>query len=290
MQRYPVEWAESLRAMVAVEPELFVPAHGLPIAGRERIRTCLETVASTLETLVADVIEAMNAGAFLDEIVQTVRVPAATLELPYLRPLYDEPEFVIRNIWRMFGGWWDGNPARLKPPSDAVLGAEVARLAGGVDRLVDRATELAGAGEHRLACQVIEYAAAAEPDSHAVHEARSTIYADATCRGDVADGQGHLQVGPGRLRLRGHGRGRRGEHGVGDRRRMSDYADLVERIEAIAEEIDDRAFGELTEAVAARDRRPSRIGQTADAGAAGAGEGGRRHCARSTPRRPTTDR
>ncbi len=33
---------------------------------------------------------------------------------------------------------------------------------------------------------------------------------------------------------------------------MSDYADLVGRIEAIVEEIDDRAFGELTEAVAAR--------------------------------------
>ena len=71
VQRYPIEWAESLRAMIAVEPELFVPAHGLPIAGRDRIRTCLETVASTLETLVAEVIDAMNAGAFLDEIVHT---------------------------------------------------------------------------------------------------------------------------------------------------------------------------------------------------------------------------
>lgn len=33
---------------------------------------------------------------------------------------------------------------------------------------------------------------------------------------------------------------------------MSDYRDLAARIEEIAEEIDDRAFGELTEAVAAR--------------------------------------
>lgn len=28
-----------------------------------------------------------------------------------------------------------------------------------------------------MACEIIEYAAAAEPESHAVHEARSTIYA-----------------------------------------------------------------------------------------------------------------
>ncbi len=177
VQRYPVEWAESLRAMIAAEPELFVPAHGLPIAGRDRIRTCLDTVASTLETLVAEVIAAMNTGAYLDEIVHSVTVPEAALELPYLRPLYDEPEFVIRNVWRMFGGWWDGNPARLKPASDAAIGCEIARLAGGVDALIVRASELSGSGDHRLACQVIEYAAAAEPESHAVHEARSTIYA-----------------------------------------------------------------------------------------------------------------
>ena len=177
VQRYPIEWAESLRAMAAKDAELFVPAHGLPIAGRDRIKHCLDTVATTLETLVAEVLDAMNTGATLDEIVHGVSVPADTLALPYLRPLYDEPEFVIRNIWRLFGGWYDGNPARLKPPSDTALGTEVASLAGGVDRLVERAVELSGRNDHRLACQLIEYAVAAEPESHAVHEARSTIYA-----------------------------------------------------------------------------------------------------------------
>jgi len=177
VQRYPLEWAESLRAMAAMDAELFVPAHGLPIAGADRIRRCLDTVASTLEVLVADVVSAMNAGAVLDEILNEVSVPAATLELPYLRPLYDEPEFVIRNIWRLYGGWWDGNPARLKPPSDASIGAEIGRLAGGVAALTERATELSASGDHRMACQLIEYAVEAEPESRAVHEARSAIYA-----------------------------------------------------------------------------------------------------------------
>ncbi len=176
VQRYPIEWAESLRAMAACEPELFVPAHGLPIAGRERIAACLDTVATTLETLVAEVLAAMNAGAALDDIVHSVSVPAETLDLPYLRPLYDEPEFVIRNIWRLFGGWWDGNPARLKPPSDRAAGVEVVALAGGLEPLVERAQRLADDGDLRLACQLIEWAAAAEPASPAVHEARSTIY------------------------------------------------------------------------------------------------------------------
>jgi len=33
VQRYPLEWAQSLRAMAAKDAELFVPSHGLPIAG-----------------------------------------------------------------------------------------------------------------------------------------------------------------------------------------------------------------------------------------------------------------
>ncbi|MEZ5342637.1 MAG: alkyl sulfatase dimerization domain-containing protein [Acidimicrobiales bacterium] len=176
VQRYPIEWAESLRAMAAMDAELFVPAHGLPIAGKDRIRGVLEIVAETLEVLVAQVVEAMNTGATLDDIVHSVSVPAETLNLPYLRPLYDEPEFVIRNIWRLFGGWYDGNPARLKPASDAAIGAEVAALAGGAQALVNRALELSAAGDHRLACQIIEYAVAAEPESHAVHEARAAVY------------------------------------------------------------------------------------------------------------------
>ncbi len=50
--------------------------------------------------------------------------------------MYDEPEFVIRNIWRLYGGWWDGNPANLKPARDGALAAEVAALAAPDDTRV----------------------------------------------------------------------------------------------------------------------------------------------------------
>jgi len=176
VQRYPLEWAQSLRAMVAKEPELFVPSHGLPIAGAERIRTCLLTVAETLEQLVTDVVEAMNTGAVLDEIIHTVKVADDRLALPYLRPMYDEPEFVIRNIWRLYGGWWDGNPARLKPPSDAAAAAEITELVGGVDPIIERAKQRSAEGDHRLACHLIELAMSAEPENRSVHDARIEIY------------------------------------------------------------------------------------------------------------------
>jgi len=176
VQRYPLEWAAALRSMAAMDAELLLPAHGLPIAGRDRIARVLDEVASALEQLVGEVVELMNSGATLDTIVHTVRVPADTLAKPYLRPLYDEPEFVVRNIWRLYGGWWDGAASRLKPSPDAVLATEIAALAGGVDVLVRRAEDAASHGDLRLACHLADLAGWAAPDDPDVHAARAAIY------------------------------------------------------------------------------------------------------------------
>ena len=176
VQRYPLEWAGALREIAALEPELLLPAHGLPIGGRDRIRRVLDDVAGALELVVSRTLEMMNAGATLDEIVHSVTVPDEVLAKPYLRPTYDEPEFVVRNIWRMYGGWYDGNPARLKPPTDAAVARETAALAGGVAVLVRRALELGDAQDFRLACHLIELAVQAEPDDVGAHQARSELY------------------------------------------------------------------------------------------------------------------
>ena len=48
VQRYPIEWAAALREMIAVGPELLVPAHGLPIAGQARIALVLDEIATAL--------------------------------------------------------------------------------------------------------------------------------------------------------------------------------------------------------------------------------------------------
>ena len=178
VQRYPLEWAQSLREMMATDVELFVPAHGLPISGHNRIVSCLEIVASTLEELVEDVVSAMNSGATLNDIVASVEVNPELLELPYLRPLYDEPEFVIRNIWRLYGGWWDGKPSHLKPAADDLLAVALCEMVGGASVLAERARQIADDGDFRVASHLIDLASDAAPDAVEVHEIRASIYMD----------------------------------------------------------------------------------------------------------------
>ena len=175
-QRYCDEWAVALRKMADLGAEFLLPGHGLPIAGAERIRGVLTDTARYLESLFTQTIDLMNSGARLDEIIHTVRPPDDLLGRPWLQPVYDEPEFVVRNIWRLYGGWYDGNPAHLKPASESAVATELASLAGGADKLAARALELSGEGDHRLACHLVEMASAAAPDVAEIRAARAAVF------------------------------------------------------------------------------------------------------------------
>ena len=153
-----------------------LPGHGLPIIGADRIRTALTDSAELLEHLHHETIRMMNEGARLDDIVHTVKAPPHLLDKPYLGPIYDEPEFVVRNVWRLFGGWYDGDPSHLKPAPASEFAREVAALTGGAHRLAERARDLATAGELRLASQLIELATQSDPSNRALHETRAEVY------------------------------------------------------------------------------------------------------------------
>jgi alkyl sulfatase BDS1-like metallo-beta-lactamase superfamily hydrolase len=205
VQRYPREWAMALREMLALDPppEILLPGHGLPLVGPDRVRQALEDTASLLESLVEQTLRLMNEGARLDEVLHSVTPPAELMERPYLRPVYDEPEFVVRNIWRLYGGWWDGDPSSLSPAPASQLALEIAQLAGGAGRLAARAGELAEQGELRLACHLAEMASAAAPADPAVQQAYAAVYAAraAAAGSTMARGVFAAAAADGRMRL-----------------------------------------------------------------------------------------
>jgi glyoxylase-like metal-dependent hydrolase (beta-lactamase superfamily II) len=212
VQRYPLEWADALRQMLSLYdtpgggPEVLLPGHGYPVVGEDRVRRALTETAELLESLVSQTLALMNAGARLDEVIHTVSPPRHLMERPYLQPVYDEPEFVVRTVWRLYGGWWDGNPATLKPAPEQALARELAELAGGAGALADRALALlegaggggppggadTGSGRSggtpddaplRLAGHLAELAWLAAPEDPGVQEIRRAVF---TARADAA--------------------------------------------------------------------------------------------------------
>lgn len=175
-QRFPREWALALRKMQALGAETLLPGHGPPILGKERVHQALDESASLLETLVEQTLALMNEGARLDDVLHSVEIPIALLERPYLRPTYDDPRFIVRNLWRLYGGWYDGNPAHLNPARETDLAKEIASLVGGIDPLAKRAEALAAEGRLDLACHLAEWAVQASPENKNAQGVRATIF------------------------------------------------------------------------------------------------------------------
>lgn len=176
VQRYLSDWAAALREMAALEPELMLSGHGLPIFGADRIVAALTDTADLLDSIEDQTLELMNQGTSLDHVLHAVEVPERLRDKPYLRPVYDHPQFLIRNVWRRYGGWYDGEPDNLLPAPRAQQAREWVELAGGVGAVLDRVRALVGAGDLRMACHLLEFAVLAEPGSTEAHEVRTQVY------------------------------------------------------------------------------------------------------------------
>ena len=180
VQRFVIEWATALKQMAALNPVLLLPGHGFPIEGEARVIQALNDTAAYLESLHKQTVDMMNQGSTIYDIIAKVKPPEDLAKRPYLQPVYDEPEFITRTIWRLYGGWYTGVPSEVKPAPRAEQGRELAALAGGVSKLVERAQTLANEGNFRMACHLVDWAVDAEPNNAEVRQVRSAIYAKRT--------------------------------------------------------------------------------------------------------------
>jgi alkyl sulfatase BDS1-like metallo-beta-lactamase superfamily hydrolase len=176
VQRYVSDWADALDQMAGLEAETLLPGHGLPIFGPRRVHQCLTETATVLRTIEDQTVALMNKGWTLDQVLHAVKLPADLMERPYLRPVYDDPRFLIRMVWRRYGGWWDGEYDTLLPAPKPEQAAEWIALAGGLKPVLDRARTLSEEGRHALASHLIEAAHHAAPDDPQVHEVRAAVY------------------------------------------------------------------------------------------------------------------
>jgi glyoxylase-like metal-dependent hydrolase (beta-lactamase superfamily II) len=176
VQRYPAEWADALDAMAGLGAEWLFPGHGLAVQGRDAVRTLLTETARYLRVIIDQVLERMNAGQTPEEIFHAVEPDPELATRPYLQANYDHPKFIVRNLLRLWGGWWNGNAADLLPATSETQAKEIAALAGGVDTLVARGRALLKDGNSTLAAHCAEWATRAAPADRAAQELKRDVY------------------------------------------------------------------------------------------------------------------
>jgi uncharacterized sulfatase len=170
--RDTVRWAETLEQLAALGAEIVIREFGAPIEGRAEIQRVLGKTAEALRWLRREVVDRMNRGMNVVEILHDIAYPPELFEQPWMGPFYGCADYIVRDIYRSENGWWDRNPTSLHPASpDEAAGAVLSAIA---DRraVLDRAQALAAEGQLQLALHVVDLLALAPGEEPEVIEAR----------------------------------------------------------------------------------------------------------------------
>ena len=107
----------------------------------------------------------MNEGKWLEDIIREIEYPS--IDYPWLRPIYDHPEFIARNVYRLYGGWYSGDPADILPAHSEDVAKELVGVCG-TDTLLARARALRDSGDLQMACHLASFARKGDPDNKEV--------------------------------------------------------------------------------------------------------------------------
>ena len=170
--RDPVRWADTLDKLAGLKPAIVVMEFGPPLEGEERIQQILLGTASALRWLRKEVVARANRGMGIDEILHDLEYPDELFEVPWMKPLYGSPDYIVRDIFRAETGWWDRNPTHLHPAHPDAAGSAILSALPDRHEVLARARTLAGQGETQLALHVVDLLALAPGDDAQVAEAR----------------------------------------------------------------------------------------------------------------------
>jgi alkyl sulfatase BDS1-like metallo-beta-lactamase superfamily hydrolase len=162
VQRYARDWADALEEMAALKPLHLLPGHGPAMEGEGRIEEALLSTAHFLRAIHDQVVAGMNEGKWLEDIIRDIDWPAT--DKPWLQPIYDHPEFIARNVWRLYGGWYDGNPATMLPAHSHDVATELLAAVGSA-AILDRARSLRDRGDLQMACHLVDFVRKGERDN-----------------------------------------------------------------------------------------------------------------------------
>lgn len=167
------QWAASLDAMRALEPEYLVPSHSRPLYGAEEIARHLTDYRDAIRYVFDQTVRMMNQGLGPEVIARRLELPPHLAASPWLQPFYGKPGWSARSIYGGLLGWYDSNPSNLHPLPERERAERIAEMAGGLESMLATLEEAAQAGDHQWVLELSDYILALEPAHERARELRA---------------------------------------------------------------------------------------------------------------------
>jgi len=124
------------------------------VAGANEIHARLTDYRDAIQYVHDQTVRLMNEGRTPEEIVERVRLPETLALRPWLAEHYGRVDWSVRGIFDGYLGWFGGDAADLSPLSPRLRAGRMATLAGGSEKLRDRATGALASGDARWALEL----------------------------------------------------------------------------------------------------------------------------------------
>jgi alkyl sulfatase BDS1-like metallo-beta-lactamase superfamily hydrolase len=157
--REALAFIDSLDRVLALEPELLLVGHHGPVEGRTTIRDELLRLRGAVAYVHDETVRGMNAGKDVHTLMREIELPPE-LEVG---EGYGKVAWSVRAIWETYAGWFHHrSTSELYSTPPESIHPDLVELAGGPDRVAERAREKLAEGRPVEAILLAEIALGAD--------------------------------------------------------------------------------------------------------------------------------
>jgi glyoxylase-like metal-dependent hydrolase (beta-lactamase superfamily II) len=158
-------YLKSLAKIRDLGAEIVITGHGEPIVGKDKIKADLDKMDAAVRHVRDYTLSGMKSGKTVHELMADFAFP----EDVRIGDFHGKGSWAVKSIWREYAGWFhyeDGTTELYGVPRSSVHG-DLAVLAGGADKLAERAQAKIDAGKPLEALHLTDVALGAEPGNRA---------------------------------------------------------------------------------------------------------------------------
>lgn len=151
------EWAELVKLVRDLEPEVLIGYGHRPLVGKDKIRDTLNAYLDGIAFTLDQTLRHILAGYGPDDLRHMIKMPDYLAEDPHNFESYGELSFQTPAIYYHTVGWYNGDAATIFRPSPQEEAERLVKLIGGRDQVLQEAQAAFDKKEYAWSAQLVNY-------------------------------------------------------------------------------------------------------------------------------------
>ena len=168
-------WVDSLDLLMGFNADVLAPGHTKAVVGANEIKEVLSDYRDAIAHVITQTRNGMDAGLTIDQLANTVKLPANLAQKPHLREYYGRVDWSVRSYCVGTLGWFDGNPTSLGTLAPNDEAKRFVKLIGGPDAVLAATDEAISNGDYQWALQLIDRLIALDENNEGALTIKSKI-------------------------------------------------------------------------------------------------------------------